>query len=65
MRLESLRIDAFRSVHDAELTGCAAFNVLIGKNNSGKSNILSALNLLFEVARKRPLCGALTRRETP
>ena len=47
MRLESLRIRRYRSIEDAELPACGAFNVLIGRNNSGKSTILSAIRAFF------------------
>ncbi|MFG3262342.1 MULTISPECIES: AAA family ATPase [Streptomyces] len=38
----------FRSLRDAALEECGDLNVLIGKNNSGKSNLLSAIKLFFE-----------------
>ena len=47
MRLESVRISGFRSIEETELENCGGFNVLIGKNNSGKSNILTAINTFF------------------
>jgi putative ATP-dependent endonuclease of the OLD family len=47
MKLESINIKRFRSIENLELTNCGQFNVLIGKNNSGKSNILSAIQAFF------------------
>lgn len=47
MKLESIRIQNFRSIEASELADCGDFNVLIGKNNSGKSNILSAIDAFF------------------
>lgn len=47
MNLQAAHIRRFRSIEDVETTGFGAFNVLIGKNNSGKSNILSAINTFF------------------
>ena len=47
MRVEAVRIKNFRSVSSGELEACGGFNVLIGKNNSGKSNILSAIDAFF------------------
>ena len=47
LKVESIRIRNFRSISHCELTNCGGFNVLIGKNNSGKSNILSAINAFF------------------
>ena len=51
MKLESVVIENFRSIETAKLTKCNGFNVLIGKNNSGKSNILSAINAFFTCIR--------------
>jgi predicted ATP-dependent endonuclease of OLD family len=51
MELESVQIKRYRSIDECELTGCADFNVLIGKNNSGKSNIMSAIWLFFQAIR--------------
>ena len=47
MKLESVSINRFRSIESGELADCGGFNVLIGKNNSGKSNILSAIHAFF------------------
>lgn len=47
MRLEVVKIKRLRSIENCELINCGGFNVLIGKNNSGKSNILSAVNGFF------------------
>jgi len=48
MKLENAIIKRFRSIEDAELANCGEFNVLIGKNNSGKSSALSAINAFFK-----------------
>jgi predicted ATP-dependent endonuclease of OLD family len=47
MRLECISIKRFRSISLCELPSCGGFNVLIGKNNSGKSNILSSIDNFF------------------
>ena len=47
MKVEAINISNFRSVSSCELGDCSGFNVLIGKNNSGKSNILSAIDAFF------------------
>ena len=47
MKLENVIIKKFRSIEDGELAICGEFNVLIGKNNSGKSSVLSAINAFF------------------
>ncbi|MFF2215633.1 AAA family ATPase [Streptomyces antibioticus] len=48
MRVAALQGVRFRSLRDTGLEGCGNLNVLIGKNNSGKSNLLSAIKLFFE-----------------
>ncbi|HEY9692633.1 MAG TPA: AAA family ATPase [Oculatellaceae cyanobacterium] len=48
MKLASVLINRFRSIKNVELENVGDFNVLIGKNNSGKSNILSAINTFFD-----------------
>lgn len=48
MRLQTLRIENFRSINTASLVECGDLNVLIGKNNSGKSNILTAVKFFFD-----------------
>ncbi|MFE5580026.1 ATP-dependent endonuclease [Kitasatospora sp. NPDC056531] len=48
MRIESITAAGFRSIRNASLNECGELNVLIGKNNSGKSNILAAIQTFFE-----------------
>ncbi|MFD9658502.1 AAA family ATPase [Streptomyces mirabilis] len=48
MKLQTLHISGFRSVSNAALEDCGQLNVLIGKNNSGKSNILTAVKFFFD-----------------
>lgn len=43
MKIISVYVRHFRSVESAELLRCGGLNVLIGKNNAGKSNLLSAI----------------------
>ena len=47
MKLDAVSIERFRSIKSATLENCGGFNVLIGKNNSGKSNILAAIDSFF------------------
>jgi putative ATP-dependent endonuclease of the OLD family len=47
MKLEAVNIKRFRSIDDILMTDCGSFNVLIGKNNSGKSSILTAIQAFF------------------
>jgi AAA15 family ATPase/GTPase len=45
MRIQSLEVRRFRSIEKTVLTNCGGSNVLIGKNNAGKSNILSTIEV--------------------
>jgi len=45
--LERFAVKNYRSILNLDLSPCGDFNVLIGKNNSGKSNILSSIDSLF------------------
>jgi putative ATP-dependent endonuclease of OLD family len=47
MRLESAEIRNFRSIENVSLTDFGGFNVFIGKNNAGKSNLLSTMHAFF------------------
>src|SRR6266481_4832871 len=47
MKLDDVRIRGYRSALDARLLDAGNFNVLIGKNNSGKSTILFAIHAFF------------------
>jgi hypothetical protein len=45
MRIKSVQVRHFRSVENSGLTNCGGLNVLIGKNNAGKSNLLTAIEV--------------------
>jgi putative ATP-dependent endonuclease of OLD family len=49
MQMQSLFIRNLRSIEVVEIKECGEFNVLIDKNNAGKSNILSAIDFYFRV----------------
>ena len=51
MTLQSVAINNFRSIEHLRLSGCRDVNVLIGKNNAGKSTILSAISTVFNSIR--------------
>jgi len=52
--IRSVQIRRFRSIASSGLEKCGALNILIGKNNAGKSNALSAIELtLLHLARGR------------
>jgi len=48
MKLEAINIKNFRSIQEITVEECGGFNVIIGKNNAGKSNILRAIDIFFE-----------------
>ncbi|WP_417461028.1 ATP-dependent nuclease [Kordiimonas sp.] len=45
--IEKIEIKYFRSIHDVTLNRCERINIITGGNDSGKSNVLRALNLFF------------------
>ncbi|MGA4728617.1 AAA family ATPase [Micromonospora taraxaci] len=47
MRLRSLDIENFRSIRKASFSGLGELNVLIGRNNAGKSAAMRAVGLFF------------------
>jgi predicted ATP-dependent endonuclease of OLD family len=52
MKLEAVHIQSFRSIQDVTLENCGGFNVIVGKNNAGKSNILLSINAFFKCLNK-------------
>jgi len=58
LRLRSLRLTAFKSYAEAELP-LSALTVLIGRNGSGKSNALDALEILSRLAQGEEVRDAL------
>src|ERR1039458_2436470 len=64
MFLESVSIRNFCSIEELRLADCGRLNILIGKNNAGKSNILKAINAVFNSVNggtlvvPRPLIGS-------
>ncbi len=48
MKIEAVAVRNFRSLKRASLEKCSDVNVLIGKNNAGKSSILAAIEFAFE-----------------
>lgn len=45
--IEKVEISYFRSIYKNQITECADTNIIFGRNDSGKSNFLRALNLFF------------------
>lgn len=46
MVLDRIRLSGFRNHADSEITGTAHFNLLVGENGAGKTNVLEAISLL-------------------
>ncbi|MGD0645756.1 MAG: AAA family ATPase [Candidatus Bathyarchaeia archaeon] len=47
MKIRSIEIKNYKSLHDVKMTELGNMIILIGKNGSGKSNIMEALELFF------------------
>lgn len=46
-KIKSLHTNRLRSLENVVVSNCGNFNVIIGKNNAGKSNILHSINLIL------------------
>lgn len=55
MQINAVSIWNYRSIAESSLQQCGPFNVLIGKNNSGKSTIFSAIEAFFDIIRKKEI----------
>jgi len=47
LKLSAFKVENYRSLKQVSLENMAELNVLIGKNSSGKSNLLEAMNMFF------------------
>lgn len=47
MKIETIKIKGFRSLNNVEVDFHSDLSIIVGKNNSGKSNLLSAINILL------------------
>lgn len=45
--IKKIKIRYFRSIYTVSLDSCSSLNIISGRNDCGKSNILRALNLFF------------------
>ena len=52
MNIQAIEIQQLRSIQSCRVSGLGPYNVLIGKNNSGKSNIFYALSAFFSTIRR-------------
>jgi putative ATP-dependent endonuclease of the OLD family len=59
MRIKSVQIRHFRSIEKGGLVNCGGLNVLIGKNNASKSNLLSAVEIFLRHLRRGVLSNFL------
>ena len=57
MRLDALEIHNLRSIEAVTLQSFGSFNVLIGKNNSGKSNVLASIDHFFRFLSRQTLAS--------
>jgi len=45
--IKQIEIAYFRSIYKDQLSNCSGTNIIFGRNDAGKSNVLRALNLFF------------------
>ena len=57
MSLDRLTLTHFRNHRETRLEGTARFNLLVGENGAGKTNVLEAISLFAPRPRPAP-CGA-------
>jgi AAA15 family ATPase/GTPase len=50
VQLESLKIQSFRGFDSLEMSGFSKINILLGKNNSGKTSVLESIFLLSGIS---------------
>jgi len=55
--ITSLKIERFRGIKEGRLDNLSRINLLVGSNNSGKSSILEAINLLYSLTNKEGAFG--------
>jgi predicted ATP-dependent endonuclease of OLD family len=65
MLIRSIKLQNYRSLRNVSVDGCAGLNVIIGKNNSGKSNILSGIEFAFDHLRTGRVAAAWSTRGRP
>lgn len=62
---DRLTLHRFRGIQDLELSGLGRFNLLVGKNNSGKTSVLEALALYCNPLDLSTWVAAARWRESP
>ncbi len=59
--IESIEVTGFRTLHEVKIPFARDITVLVGANNSGKSNVISLLSLLGSSATTGDFPGAIAR----
>jgi hypothetical protein len=60
--IHSIKIDGYRTFNEFSVNGLGRINLLVGKNNTGKTSILETLHLLRSANNLSALWETLTRR---
>ena len=63
MKLKHVHVSNFKSISDTFMHDVEDLNVLIGRNNSGKSNILSCVQIYFTAIHQGEVIVNLGRNE--
>src|SRR6266566_1717171 len=58
LSIRSVQIRGFRSIASSGLSSCGGLNILIGKNNAGKSNVLAAIELVLLHLKEGRIAGS-------
>src|SRR5262249_37825762 len=61
--IDGINITAFRSFHHLVLHDTGQINLIVGKNNTGKTSLLEALNIFFSQGSRSSISDALRNRE--
>ena len=60
--IDEINIKGFRGLRDFSMSNLGRINLLVGTNNSGKSSILEAIELMSSKGSVRPIWSATSRR---
>lgn len=63
MKISGIQIKNFRGIKDLSLDSLGNLNVFVGKNNSGKSTILAAIDSLFKIANQSIVSNYFTQKD--
>jgi putative ATP-dependent endonuclease of the OLD family len=65
MAIRSVQVRGYRSIAASGPEKCGPLNILIGKNNAGKSNVLGAIELVLLHLREGRVAGSWPVRRRP